>query len=99
MCDKGILENGGTLESVPGCYKNQEMSNKAVDNYSHALKFVHNSYITQAICDKTVNTHSSTIQFVPECCKTQEMCDKAVNKCFLYLMLFLMNIKLKEYVI
>ena len=99
MCDKGILENGGTLEPVPGCYKNQEMSNKSVDNYFHALKFVHNCYITQAICDKTVNTHSSTIQFVPECYKTQEMSDKAVNKCFLYLMLFLINIKLKKYVI
>ena len=22
MCDKGILENGGTLESARGCYKN-----------------------------------------------------------------------------
>ena len=24
MCDKAILENGGTLKSVPNCYKNQE---------------------------------------------------------------------------
>ena len=24
MCDKGILENGGTLESVPDCCKNQK---------------------------------------------------------------------------
>ena len=34
MCDKAILENGGTLKFVPDCYKNQEMCNKAVDNYS-----------------------------------------------------------------
>ena len=47
------------------------------------------------MCDKVVNTHSSTMQFVPEFHKTQEMCDKAVNRCFLYLILLLMNIKLK----
>ena len=40
MCDKVIFENGGTLKSVPDCYKNQEMCNKAVDNYRHALEFV-----------------------------------------------------------
>ena len=33
MCDKAILENGGTLKSVPDCNKNQEMCNKAGDNY------------------------------------------------------------------
>ena len=32
MCDKAILENGETLKSVPDCYKNQQMSDKAVDN-------------------------------------------------------------------
>ena len=40
MFDKAILENGGTLKSVPDCYKNQEMCNKAVDNYPHALELV-----------------------------------------------------------
>ena len=25
MYDKAILENGGTLKFVPGCYKNQEI--------------------------------------------------------------------------
>ena len=29
MCDRVILEN------VPKCYKNQELCNKAVDNYVH----------------------------------------------------------------
>ena len=42
MCDKAILEKGGTLESVPDCYENQRMCDKAVDNYLHALKFVPN---------------------------------------------------------
>ena len=37
MCDKTILENGGTLKFVPDCYKNQEMRNKAVDNNPSAL--------------------------------------------------------------
>ena len=32
MCDKAILENDGTLKSVPDCYKNEEMCNKAADN-------------------------------------------------------------------
>ena len=35
MCDKAILE---TLKSVPDCYKNQEISNKVVDNYPHRLE-------------------------------------------------------------
>ena len=40
MCNKAILENGRTLMSLPECYKNQEMCNKAVDNCPHALEFV-----------------------------------------------------------
>ena len=38
MCDNAILENGGTLNSVTDCCKNQEMCNKAVDSYPHALE-------------------------------------------------------------
>ena len=60
MCDEAILENGGTLESVPYCYK--EMCNKAVHSYSHALKFVPDCYMTEKMYDKAVNTHSSTIE-------------------------------------
>ena len=48
MCDKAILENGGTSEFVPDCYKNKQMCDEAVDNYSHALKFVLDCY--NAIC-------------------------------------------------
>ena len=40
MCDKAILENGGTWKSVPYCYKNEEICNKAVQNYPHTLEFV-----------------------------------------------------------
>ena len=58
-----MLENGGRLESVPYCYEDQKMCNKAVDNYTHALKLVANCYKTQEMCDKPVNTYPSTIQF------------------------------------
>ena len=94
MCDKVISENGGALKSVPDCYKNQEICNKAVDNYSHSLKLVSESCKTQKMCDKAVDL--STIKFVPECYKTQEMCNKVVHRCLLYLILFLINIKLKK---
>ena len=47
MCDKAILENGGTFESVPHNYKNQEMCDKSVDNNPHALKCIPDCYITQ----------------------------------------------------
>ena len=36
MCDKNILENGGTLMFVQNFYKNQKVCNKAVNNYAHA---------------------------------------------------------------
>ena len=32
MCDKAILQNNGTLKSVPDCYKNKIMCDKTVDN-------------------------------------------------------------------
>ena len=41
---KSILENSETLDSVTDCYKNQEMCNKAVDNYLYALEFVPECY-------------------------------------------------------
>ena len=43
MCDEAILENGGTSKSVPYCYKNQEMCNKAVRSYLHALNLFLNA--------------------------------------------------------
>ena len=61
MCDRAILENGGMLESVPDCYKNQQICDKAVDNYPHALKFVPDCYVTQKMCDKAASTHPSTV--------------------------------------
>ena len=42
---KLFQKNSGT-KSVPDCYKNQEMCNKAVDNYPHTLGFVPEGYKT-----------------------------------------------------
>ena len=96
MFGKAITDNGGTLRSVPDCYKYQDMCNKAVDNYPRVLEFVPECYRAQKMCDKAVVTYPSTIKFVPECIMTQEMFDKAVSRCFLYLTLFLVSIKLKQ---
>ena len=52
MSDKAIPGNGGTLKSVSDYYKNQEICNKAVNNYPHALEFVPECYKTQNMCDK-----------------------------------------------
>ena len=47
LSGKAVLENGGTLKSIPDCYKNQEMCNKAVDNYPRALEFLPDCKMTQ----------------------------------------------------
>ena len=51
--------------------KNQEMCNKAVDNYPHALELFPESYKAQKVCDKAVNTYSFTRKIVPKCVMTQ----------------------------
>ena len=40
MCDKDVLKSCGTLNSVPDCYKNQQICDKAVENYPYALEFI-----------------------------------------------------------
>ena len=67
VCGKAILENCGTLKSVPDCYKNQEICHKTVDNYPHPLEFVPQCHKTQKINDKAVETYPSTIKFSHEC--------------------------------
>ena len=52
--------------------------------------------MTEKNCDKAVNCHTSTVKYVPGCYETQEMRDKAVNRCFFYLILFLIGVKLKK---
>ena len=55
MCYKAIVENVGTLNSLTVCCKNQEVCNKAVDNYPHALEFVPEYYKIQEMCYKAAN--------------------------------------------
>ena len=52
MCDKAVLENGGTLKFVPDCYKIQQLWDKHVDNYPHALEFFPECYRTQEMSYK-----------------------------------------------
>ena len=40
ICDKAILENGGTLKFIPDCYKNKKMCDKAVESYPHVIEFI-----------------------------------------------------------
>ena len=75
------------------------MCNKAVDDYPNSLDFLPECYKTQNVCDKAVDSPPSAIQFIPEYYKAQEMCHNVVHRCFLYLILFLINIiNLKKYV-
>lgn len=67
------------------CWWNQKkiiiISNKLVDNNSHALEFVPNCYKTQKPCNKAVDAYPLTIQFALECYKNKKNCDKAANTC------------------
>ena len=67
------------------------MCKKAVGNYSHVLEFARLLEVSKKY-NKAINTYHSTMQFVPECYRIQEMCDKAVSTCFLYLILFPIDI-------
>ena len=98
MCDKAILENAGALNYVPDCYKNQEMCNKVVEKYPHAIEFVPECYKIQKMCNKAVDTYPSKIKFVPEYYETQKSVIEQFIDAFLYLILFLINIKLKKYI-
>ena len=75
---KAIPDDRGTLDSVPECYKHQQMCDKAVDNYPHALKFVFYCFMTKKTCDRAVDTHPSIITYVLDWCKTQKICDKMI---------------------
>ena len=47
--DKGVLENGGTLNAVPDCYKNKKRCDKVVGNCPYALEFVLDCFIIQKV--------------------------------------------------
>ena len=66
------------IKYVPDQYNTQEICDKAVDKYAHALEFVPDCIKTQKMSNKAANTYFSTVQFVPESYRTQEMYNKAV---------------------
>lgn len=79
-----------------------KIKNAAVNNYAQALEFVPDSSKTRRICNKAVETYPSVMQYILECYKTQEICDTAVDTCsfvFDYVLLFLIDIRLKKFVV
>ena len=74
------------------------MSNKAADNYPHALEFVSGCYKTQKTCDQAVDTHSSTINLFLNATRLKKCVIKQFIYVFLYFILLLINIKRKKYV-
>ena len=79
MCDRRIVED--LFLNAGGIKKKKKISNKPVNNYTHALEFVPNCYKTQKPCNKAVDTYPLTIQFALECYKNKKICDKAANTC------------------
>ena len=100
MCNKAILENGGTLESVRDRYKTHEMCDKAADNYVHALEFVPDCYKINKMCNKAVNTYPSTIlqyNLFLNAIRLTKCVAKLLIFVFLNLILFLIDIKFKKF--
>ena len=70
------------------------MSDKAVDNYAHALEFAPDCYKTQEMKIKPSILMLQYNMFLNS--KTQEMCDKGVNTCFIVFQSVLIQIRLKK---
>ena len=58
------------FDTVPDQFKFQEMCDKAVDDNTNELEFVHNRYKTQEICIKAVDDYANTLEFAPDRYKT-----------------------------
>ena len=101
MSDKLIPENGVLLKSRYDCYNNQKRCDKADNNYSHELEFVPENYKTEIMKNKVVNNSQSALQFVPKqfvakVIRHKKCMIKLLILAFLYLLLFLIDIKLKK---
>ena len=64
MLKKVIAGNGKTLMVVTGCYKNQKMCDRAVDNCPNTLDFLLECCKAKRTCDKAVNTYSAINLFL-----------------------------------
>ena len=81
MCDELILGNAGTINFVSDKDKNQEIYNKSVDNYAHALEFVPDCHKNKKQCVIKLSIFPFCNKTCFERCKAKEMCDKAVETC------------------
>ena len=75
------------------------MCSKAVNNYPHALEFVPECYKIHKMCDKAVDTHPPTKNIFLNAIRFKKYVTEQFIYVFLYLNLFLINMKLKKYVI
>ena len=99
MCKYAIKKLSFLIRYVLDQFKTQQMYGKAISENDGTLKFVPDCSKDQHLCNnKTLPNYPHALEFVPECYKTHKVCYKALYRCFLYLILFLINIKLKKYV-
>ena len=98
MCKHAVKKSPYLLTYVPDQYKTQQMQELIIENHG-TLKSVPDSSKNQEMCNEAVDTYYSIIKFVPECFMTQEYVINQLTDDFLYFILFLINKKLKKYVI
>ena len=92
LCDKVILENGGTIMFIPDCYNNQSMCDNVVDNYAHVPGYVSDCYEIPKTCNKADSSYPSAMQFVPDQFDIKKHVIKLLILVHLYLILFLIDI-------
>ena len=94
-----IIKNLKVLRLVPDHLKTKEICNNAVTKLRFIFRYVPDQYKTREMYDKVILENGGTLMFVTSCYKNQKLCDKAVDTCLFYLILFLINIRLKKCVI
>ena len=81
MCDKTVNTHLCTIQSVPECYKSQEICDKAVNKCFFEFDSIPDGSKTQEICDRVVSEDPFRIVYCPDKHKTQRMCEEAVDDC------------------
>ena len=94
MCKHVVTNLSSLIRCAPERYNTQQMCDKAILENGGTLKSVLDCHKNKKICNKAADNYPHALEFVPECYKTQKICQKA--GVFLYLILFLINIKLKK---
>ena len=84
------------LKLISNCHKNQKMWNKAVDNYIHALEYVHDCCSTQKMCNRLSVHILLQYNLFLNTLKHKKYLIKLLILVFLCLILFQITTKLKE---